>query len=394
MFKPLVWAAVAQLGLSPMAIAQSADLEAALAAVQESIDHPGFSGAITILVEGQPVLSEARGFADQDAGRANTLDTRFNIASVGKFLTAMTYVRTIRNQDPGGADFRDLEVRALLPEQAMAFSSDVTAGDLLAHRTRIESFMEAPGAMTRIVEAGSNDDVFEMVRAAQPVPIARRWDGLAYNNANAVVMGAAVARLTGLTYEDALDEIVLSPAGVNDASFARLADYRAENLALPYVEATFDGTNERQSGAAQPLATVYPRRFESPLTLMTPSAAGGLYMTAPGLASVGAAALDGRVLERAELAQMCESILPIPGRILGYGCSGRELAPDVVRWGHGGGAPGVGAELAIYPDLDIVVAIVANHNGRATPVLAAFEAALVPQEARETEAGGFVIREH
>lgn len=125
---------------------------------------------------------------------------------------------------------------------------------------------------------------------------------------------------------------------------------------------------------------------------MISSAAGGLYISAPELAAVGRAALDGTLTQRDRLDRMCESLVPVPGRIFGYACGGAELAPGIERWGHNGGAPGISAELALYPQLDVVLVVLSNHNGRAGPVLAAFEAALVELRTQERHSNGFIIR--
>ena len=142
------------------------------------------------------------------------------------------------------------------------------------------------------------------------------------------------------------------------------------------------------------LPTAYPRQYMTPLTEAVSMAAGGLYMSAMDLASIGASSIDGTVLTREQTAELCTSGMPVPGRIFGMGCGGRVLSPELTRWGHGGGAPGINSQLAIYPELDLVLVVLSNHNGRATPVVNAFEAALIPQDHTERNlSGGFVIRD-
>ena len=146
--------------------------------------------------------------------------------------------------------------------------------------------------------------------------------------------------------------------------------------------------------AAGDLPVNYPRQEISPINEVISNAAGGLYITARDLAEIGAASLDGRIVDEEQLAELCTSAVPIPGRIFGMGCGGRELGPDLTRWGHNGGAPGINAQLAIYPELDLVFVALSNHNRRANPVLNAFEDALAPPDTRERRLpGGFVVRE-
>lgn len=373
---------------------QDANLGKAISAVRTAIDQPGFSGAVVVLEAGEPLLAEVRGQADQETGRPNALTTRFNIASVGKMLTGVAYVRLEADRDPGGASFRDQLVRALMSANPGPFDETLTMGDLMTHRSNIGGFLEAPGAGSRLLAARSNADIYAMVLGSQSGQIGRRLDGLAYNNSNAIVVGEVAAALSGTTYEAALQAWVLDPAEGRGAIFARLDDHSELNLARPYVPADFDPDSHAQQRQSEALPVAYPRAADSPLGRTVSSAAGGLYISAPDLAAVGAAMLDGRLLSSGQLAAMCESILPIPGRVLGYSCTGTELAPGVWRWGHSGGAPGVSAHLAIYPSLGVVLAVVSNHDGQADPILEAFETALVRRSAEDAPSGGFVLLEH
>ena len=394
MFKPALAALVLPFLLSVAAEARQPDIEAAIEAARSAIDQPGFSGSVMVLVDGEPRIAEIRGFADQEAGRLNTPETRFNIASVGKFLTATAYVGLADELADGGPDFRERQVRSLLPEHAEMFGAALTAGDLMAHRSQVQGLMEAPQSETRMLEASSNADLFQLVAEVQSGPVDRRYDGLAYNNANAIILGEIVASLSGGTYEAAIRNRVLAPVGAEGALFTRLAAAEAEQLAWPYVEAGFDPEVHMRPGArsAGALPQTYPIRAATPLTGSVSSAAGGLYMTAGELAAVGAGVLDGRLLHADQLARMCESVLPIPGRTLGSGCAGRELSPGLNRWGHSGGAAGVNAQLALYPELGLVLVVLSNHHGRADPVMQAFETALTPQTPDGELPGGFTIR--
>ena len=156
--------------LVPSATAQTdgVDIDGALAAAREAIDAPGFSGSVVIMRNGETLMAEARGLADQTGERANTLDTRFNIASVGKFLTAIGMVRAA---DQAGFDnFASLRPGDILSDDADMFAERLTLGDLMSHGTDIESFFITEGAEARALEAQGNADFFDLVRLAQDGP--------------------------------------------------------------------------------------------------------------------------------------------------------------------------------------------------------------------------------
>lgn len=383
------------LALGGLAQAQTPDLASAFETAREEADRPGFSGAIIILQDGQTVLEEYRGLADQSSGRANNADTRFNIASIGKFITAMAYRAAADEADM--VDFAGVRPASFLPEYAELFAPQLSVGDLLFHRTTVESFFMAPEGETRSIQAENNADIFDLVIEAQDGPIEVRLDGLAYNNGNAIVTGEVIAAMTGQSYEAAVQSLVFEPANVTRAAFTRLSEADALQIAQPYVEEDFSAESMMRRGpGSEPvdLPAEYPRQYISPLNETISMAAGGLYMSAMDLARIGASAIDGTVLTREQTAELCTSGMPVPGRIFGMGCGGRALSPELTRWGHGGGAPGINSQLAIYPELDLVLVVLANHNGRATPVVNAFEAALMPEDQGEqTLPGGFVIRD-
>lgn len=365
--------------------APALNLEAGLAALRAAVDAPGFSG-VAVVRRGDDVLfAEARGFADQETGRANTLDTRFNIASVGKVLTASAYVKLA---EEAGFDFAGARMRDLLPDHADLFAPGLTAGDLMAHRSTAARLFMTEGGIERVVAAASSADMFAAAVAAQSAPIERLEGGLAYNNANYFVLGEAVARLGGGTYEDVVRARVLDSAGAASARFTRVARAAEEELAVGYVAADFDP----EAGMTREITLhdAYPRRAEDPLTGAISSAAGGLYVSASDLAKIGGALLAGKIITRADLEAMCTSQAPMPIRVFGMGCGGVDFGPGVRRWGHNGGAPGVSAEFALYPDTDVVVAILANHDRRAEPALVAFETAYFGDAAQTPE--GMIIR--
>tara|TARA_R110000868_G_scaffold235373_2_gene489285 strand:- start:4154 stop:5326 length:1173 start_codon:yes stop_codon:yes gene_type:complete len=375
--------------LAPAVQAQSVDLDTALAAVREQVDMPGFSGSVVVLQDGVPIYAEARGMADAQSGRANTLETRFNIASVGKFLTALGYLRAAA--EAGIVDPAGLHPATLLGESDTLVTADLTMGDLMAHRTTAQSFFGAPDGETRTAAAQSNADIFVLVREAQAAPIARREDGLAYNNSNAIITGEIIARLTGESYEAAMQRLVFDPSGASSAAFARQAQAEALDLARPYLPEGYDPEVAMRRRPDGPTPSDYPVLASDPLSGSISMAAGGLYISAGDLARIGAAALDGGLVSPDQLEMMCTSQVERYGLIFGMGCGGRVFGPGQRRWGHNGGAPGVNAELALFPDQNIVLAVVANHHMRATPVLEAFEAGLFGLGQGGSE-NGFIVR--
>jgi len=363
------------------------DLGAGLRALTAAIDAPGFSGAVVVMRGDETLFAETRGMANQVTGRANTHDTRFNMGSITKLLTAIAYVRAA--DDAGVADVMALRPGSLFPEHADMFAEDLTAADLMRHGSTVRSFIEVDGGIDRIIAAQSNSEVFELVAEAQAEPVSVLEGQLAYNNSNFVIVGEMAARLRRQAYEDVLRDIVIDPAGATSAAFTRASAAEELNLALGYVSANFDPEVRPRRGEAVMYAE-YPNQARGGLADSRSMAAGGLYISAPDLAKIGVAILAGDIISTARLEALCTSQIPIPTRIFGLGCGGVDYGPGARRWGHSGGAPGIQAQFALYPDTGLSVAILSNHNNRASPVLTAFEEAYFGDAAQLPE--GMVLR--
>ena len=359
------------------------DLAAALRSLRAAIDAPGFSGAAVLMRGSETLFAEARGMADKAQALPNTLSTRFNIASVGKLLTASVLSRVAAN---GGLELASIRPAETLKERSSLFDGRLTAIDLLAHRTSVRGLIDGKGGIDRVLAARSNRDLADLVAEAQDGPIAPLRGELRYNNANYILIGEMAARMDGRSYEDSLRAVVLGPAGVT-AAFSRESVPGQAAPALGYVAADFD----EEAEGPPAVAADYPRQYSKGLSGARASAAGGLFISAPDLAKVGVALLGGRILPASRLEELCKTQIPvIPILIHGLGCVGVNHGPGVRRFGHNGGAPGISAEFALYPDSGLSLVVLSNHHGRAQPVLKAFETAYFGAAARLRP--GMIIR--
>jgi CubicO group peptidase (beta-lactamase class C family) len=87
-----------------------------------------FSGDILVAKDGRPLLQRHFGLANGAAKVPNRLGTRFNLASVGKTLTAVSVARLV---DEGRLGFND-PIGRYLPELPGSLRS-ITAAQLLDH---------------------------------------------------------------------------------------------------------------------------------------------------------------------------------------------------------------------------------------------------------------------
>ena len=276
------------------------DLGAALDHVAAEAEDGRFSGVVLVARDGEVVEERAYGWADRERGERVALDTRFNIGSINKELTAVAILQL--------AERRLVDLDAPIGTYLDGFAPDVagavTVRHLLQHRSGWGHYWDHPDFVGREAEVVEIDDFLDLVRT-MPLgaePGAREQ----YSNAGYEVLGGVVEAASGQRYADYVWEHVARPAGMTDARTAR---HGAPGHAAPYRGAGYD----RPSPTAK-----------------APSAAGGGYATARDLLRFQNALSDGRLLGPEALGLLFNRFEPSEG----------PVEPSV---GIAGGAPGINA---------------------------------------------------
>jgi CubicO group peptidase (beta-lactamase class C family) len=259
-----------------------------------------FSGVVLVARDGRVVEERAYGWADRERGERVAPDTRFNIGSINKELTA---VAILQLAERGLVDL-DQTIGAYLDGFPPEASDAVTVRHLLQHRSGWGHYWDHPDFAGREAEVVEIGDFLDLVRA-MPLdfePGAREQ----YSNAGYEVLGGIVEAASGQRYADYVWEHVLEPAGMTDARTAR---HGAPGHATPYLGAGYDAPSP---------------------TAKAPSAAGGGYATARDLLRFQNALADGRLLGPEARALLFNRFEPTDG----------PVEPSV---GIAGGAPGINA---------------------------------------------------
>lgn len=320
------------LGTAMAILAMLAGAEA-VAANACRIDLPaGFSGAVAIGRGAAPVVAAA-GFSDPAGNRPNGTDTRFNLGSVNKMMTAVAVAQLVEAERLG---FDDPLGRHLpgLPADVAALS----IRDLLAHRAGLALFLR-PEIAAAIAAAPD-------ARALVPLVLAepRQPPGpFRYSNAGFVLLGAVIEQLSGLSYAQYVDRHIQQPSGILRGGM-RWQEGDAEGLGGP-------------EAATVSRLPAWP--------------AGSLRLSAPDLWRFGRALASGRLVRSATLDTLASVSpaapmpdgSPLPPYGLGMAVWGDGAARVI---GHSGGAPGVDASIRIDLASGAVAVALQNQSGSAT----------------------------
>lgn len=312
--------------------------------LEKSANADGFSGAVLLARNDQLVFAKAYGLANKDTKTPNNIDTKFNLGSMNKMFTAVAVAQLAER---GKLSFTDT-VGKLLPNYPNKnVASKVTVHHLLTHTSGMGSYHNNTYF--------SNLDKMKTVADLLPLfvddPLAfepgARWQ---YSNAGYVVLGLIIEKVSGQDYFDYVKEHIFKPAGMmNTDSYE--ADKAVPNRAIGYTRMRFSGGTD-PSGA---------RRQNSRPAKGSP--AGGGYSTLEDLLKFSLALRGNKLLSKkySDLVMEGKAEMGGTGAKYGYGFSDKQSNGKHIV-GHNGGAPGIGANFDMFPELGYTAVVLTNYD--------------------------------
>jgi CubicO group peptidase (beta-lactamase class C family) len=291
----------------------------------------GFSGAVIVAKQGQPLFAQAYGLADRSSQRANTLDTPFNLASNNKMFTALVIARLV---EQGKLDWNDKVGKYLPKWPQKTVRDEVTIAQLLTHTSGLGQYWGEQHENQR----DSLDTVSEYAELfSSEQPVAKPDEKFSYSNNGYVLLGLIAEKVSGKDYYQLARELVYQPAGMTHSDHYRKTDVN-QGVAIGY--------DNQQAADTDALA-------------LRGSPDGGGYASANDLLRFALALQAGKIVRSDTLARMTQgSVAMGPGMRYGYGFGVSAGAPR--HFGHLGGTPSAHAAIEIYPDSNVVVIVLAN----------------------------------
>ncbi len=328
-----------------------------IAALDEAATRETFSGVVTVHIAGAAVFSRCYGHAHRAHGIPHTPDTRFGIASGSKAFTALAIMRLVEE----GRLELDRPVRTVLGDDLPLIDDAVTIEHLLAHTSGIGDYIDEESdweptdyALTVPVHTLTTAEAFLPLLDGYP-QVAAPGERFAYCNGAYAVLGIVLERITGETYHDLVDRLVLQPAGIERTGFPRL-DELPGDVATGYLFATGDRVNT----------------LHLPVL---PTGDGGAILSASELHSFWTALFDGRIVGRATLEEMMRPRVFVDDENMrfGLGLWLHRSGPAVILEGYDSG---VSFNSAHLPGTATTVSVLGNTSEGAWPVIGVVAAAV------------------
>jgi CubicO group peptidase (beta-lactamase class C family) len=319
----------------PERLGQQAAVAAWVAEIDRSAAAGKFSGVWLWARDGRVLTSGARGKADRARGLDNTLTTKFRIGSMNKMFTAVATLQLVER----GLLSLDDPIGKILPDYPnAAVASKVTIRHLLSH-TGGTGDIFGPEFEAHRLELRTLRDYVALYGARDlRFEPGSTWE---YSNYGFLLLGVLIEKLSGQSYYDFVAEHVFAVAGMTDTG-SEPESVVVANRSIGYMRDRVD---------LVPNDPTLPWRGTS---------AGGGYTTAADLMKFAAALESNRLLKAETLAAATRAQFATGAYGFGF-----QVAPpgQVRRYGHSGGAPGMNAELRVYPASGQSVIVLCNLDG-------------------------------
>jgi len=335
----LVTAMVTLLAPWPARLGQQRTGDPALAARAARLAGPDQRRGIAVAVVDHGQLTTAE-LGSASPGRAVRPDTRFEIGSVTKTLTAAVLADMVADGTVGPQD----RLREVLPDRRWTGSlGEITLAELAGQRSGLPTVRRSFGSFARASLArltGANPyrsvDIFAEANAATGQATAP--GNYEYSNLGFALLGAVLAEKAGQPYPELLRARVLAPLGMSATTLPTTAAGPPENAAQGH-----DVTGRAVASWIAPGWT---------------AAGAGVWSTVGDLATYADATMRGR----APGADATRPRWPAgdAGRI-GYAWMSTPIDGRTVVW-HNGGAGGATSFVGFDRAQDRVVAVLSNTD--------------------------------
>lgn len=354
--------------------------------VQQQMIATRIPGLSLVLLRGGETAERHFGFQDLRRRVPPRATTRYGIGSVTKVFTAVAVLQLVQEGRVGLDD----PITRHLGADADAFG-EATVRHLLTHASGLPALgwsetKMSPSWFMDGFPVGGYDDLATFMHGAEAARTAEPGSRWHYSNEGYIVLGRLLERIDEMPYVDSLERRLLRPLGMTRSTFDPDVVASDDDRVQPYM---LDDAGRLVHGAN--LHGVMP-------------AAGGLVTSPADMTRLARCLLengrahDGRqILAPALLQTMAAADVAIdpatplddvalwndPIRVNGAGLQRHVGVVGHDVWGHGGGVMGGTAYLALIPERQLGVVILANAHGYPLAQLALVALASLLGEAPE-----------
>lgn len=291
--------------------------------VEEIVDafaeQTDFDGVVLVAGSDTARVARAYGWADIENEVATSMDTRYQLGSISKWVSTLVVLRLA---DEGALDL-DMPIETYLPDVAEETGRRVTLHHLLTHTSGVPNdfvtaYAEDPAMLS---EAISQDEAVRRYASGDLLfAPGSRFD---YSHSNWILVQAIVERVTGQSFEESIARWVTGPLGLDDTG-------------------VFSGAFSSVPRSAVGYESLEPVPVRMSVTLPEYALCmGGIYSTAADLLALMNGVYGGAVLSEDSMDRLTSVVVEEEGYAYGGRVRGMDLGgqTETVVWLTGSNGP-------------------------------------------------------
>jgi len=305
-----------------------------------------FNGSVLVAEKGNVIYKKGFGMANMEWDIPNQPDTKYRLGSITKQFTSMLILQLVEQ----GKLKLDVPITTYLPDYNKLNGDRITIHHLLTHTSGTPNYTAFPNFFKDSSRNPYTPEEFIKVFADSILQFTP-GEKFNYSNSGYFLLGAIIEKVTGKTYEQVLQENILTPLKMNNTG------YDHHGTILPH----------RASGYEKTGSTYINANY---LDMSIPYAAGSLYATVEDLYLWDQALYTNKLLSKKYMDLLFSKHIPAFGGHYGYGWSVSKVpngktGDSLKVIGHGGGINGFNTLITRIPaDKNLIVLF--NNTGGAS----------------------------
>jgi len=320
-----------------------------------------FSGAVLVSRDDNVVLEKGFGFSDIPNQIYNTVDTKFQTASAGKFFVAIGIMQLIE----AGRLSLDSKIGDVLDFDIHQIDRGITIRQLLNHTSGIPDYFDE-STMSEYADLWIDFPNYKIRKSRDLLPLFiekpmmyQAGEKFQYNNSGYVVLGLIIEGVTGQLFDEYLSDSVFRPCEMLDTGYYEF-DRLPAKCASAYI---FDESKK------QYYTNIYSVDAKG-------TGAGGAFTTVIDVEKLWMKLLNGKLVSRSTLTEMFSVQSCDENDYYGYGVWLKKIEETIFHPFFQGSDPGVSFISRYHPESKLRVHIVSNKGQNVWSVAAKIEDSL------------------
>ncbi|MDR4889515.1 serine hydrolase [Fredinandcohnia sp. QZ13] len=315
--------------------------------IDQFCQQSNFSGVVLAKQKDAKLIELTYGYSNRAEELANTIHTKFGIASGCKLFTAIAVCQLV---EKGLLTF-DTRLKDCLNIDFPNFEENISLHQLLTHTSGVPDYFDEE-VMDDFEELWKENPMYQIRGLKDFLPLFQNGDMMFtpgerfhYNNAGYILLGLIVEQKSGLSFTDYIVKNIFEQCGMKDSGYFSL-DCLPKNTALGYID--------KEDGSWRTNIYSIPVKGGSD---------GGAFVTASDMLKLWDALLHYKLLS-----QEMTDLLITPhvhaedDEYYGYGIWISKRESEIYKYHVMGYDPGVSFASSYYPDSEVTLVIPSNQS--------------------------------